>query len=202
MNVISCSRLLLVLGTAGLSFSLPRAVMAATSSSMATMASLASTATMPTDGLTHLSDKTLREIRGGFSIPGNSGISVNFGFSSQTFVNGSLVQNLQNLTGHALNITQSVSQIFNSNVSTVKTGTPTSTTFTTTVPPSTQTGTNLGTAIVNTVGGSGVSSLIQNQANNRIIQETRTLNVDISGLQTQLANSAQASQVMRALTPR
>lgn len=199
MNIMPCAKQILFLGIASLGLGLPRLAIAATPTPVVAMLSLAGTATLPTTGLTHLSDKTLGEIRGGFSVPGNPNISVDFGFSIQTVVNGSLVQNL---TGEAGNITQNISQAFNAGASTVKTTTPTSSTFTTTVPASTQTGTPLATTVANTVGNSGVSTLIQNQANSRIIQETRTLNLDITGLQTQLVNSAQASRLMRALTSR
>ena len=77
--------------------------------------------------------------------------------------------------------------------------TPTSQTFTTTISNSNQNSSQLATTVANTVGSSGVTTLIQNQASDQVIQEARTLNLNITGLQTQLINAAQANQLMRAL---
>ena len=191
---------------------------------------------MPKAGLLRISNRSLGEIRGGFSIPDSPGISVDFGFSIQTLVNGKLVQNL---TGDVKNITQAITPTFyNSGSNSIETNgskhtytppqgnavvsfkdikniappspntrnsestTSSSQTFTTTISNPSQSSSQLATTIANTVGSAGLTTLIQNRANDQIIQEARTLNLNITGMQTQLLNAAQASQVMRALTLR
>lgn len=191
---------------------------------------------MPNAGQTHISNRSLGEIRGGFSIPDNPGISVDFGFSIQTLVNGKLVQNL---TGDVKNITQTITPTFynagsntietngsqhtytssqgnsgvsfqgiknnvpsSPNTSNTESTTQGSQTFTTTISNPSESSSALATTIANTIGSSGITTSIQNQANNQIIQEARTLNLNITGMQTQLLSTAQANQLMRALTPR
>ena len=198
--------------------------------------SLSGPPVMPNAGQTHISNRSLSEIRGGFSIPDNPGISVDFGFSIQTLVNGKLVQNL---TGDVKNITQTITPTFynagsnrietngsqhtytapqgnsvvsfqgiknnapsSPNTSNTESTTQSSQTFTTIISNQSESSSALATTIANTIGSSGITTSIQNQSNNQIIQEARTLNLNITGMQAQLLNTAQANQLMRALTPR
>lgn len=198
--------------------------------------SLSGSSALPNAGQTHISDRSLGEIRGGFSIPDNPGISVDFGFSIQTLVNGKLVQNL---TGDIKNITRTITPTFyNAGTNTIETNgsqytytaskgnfvssfqgiknnapslpntsntesaTQNGQTFVTTILSPSESSSALATTIANTIGSSGITTSIQNQANNQIIQEARTLNLNITGMQTQLLNTAQASLLMQALTPR
>lgn len=223
MHLMSHSIRIMLLGTASLVLGLTNAAMATPPSvPPVTFASLAGPPVLPASGLIHISDYSLSEIRGGFSLPNNAAISIDFGFSIRTVVNGSLVQNL---TGDIQHITQQITPAFygstsgamkhstvsfsnitntatpTAGVNTEKTATSSSSTFTTTLSAS-QPGSQLATTIANTLGSSGVTSLVKNQANNQVIQETRSLNISITGMQTQLRNSAQSSQLIQALAPK
>lgn len=174
---------------------------------------LAGPPALSTAGLTHLRKAQLADIRGGFSLPG--GVKINFGFALQTFVDGSPVQNItqsvQKLApafvssqkhrsgtafsadhpglGHA---TRTVSE------QTTRKARPGGTTFTTTVPGRGHTS----TLVQNTLSSSGVLTHINNNVNNRAVQVVRTYNIDITGLKTQIRDSAAISHLTGSLVPR
>ena len=238
VNIMARSSIwITLLGIVGLVLGHAERAIAATPSNQAgAFSSLAGPAIMPEAKLTRISSHSLGEVRGGFSIPDNPGISFDFGFSIQTFVNG---KSVQNLTGDVKNITQTITptlytagsntietngsqHTYNAphgnsvisfqgikntapsspNVNNAESTTSSSQIFTTTITNPSQSSSALATTIANTIGNSGITTSIQNQANNQIIQEARTLNLNITGLQTQLLNAAQATQLTRALTPR
>ncbi len=245
VRVMSRSMLIMLLGTASvLPLSIGRASAAASPPGGGSpgFSVSAGAGGFASHGLPIVPDAILARMRGGFSLPNDRGIGIDFGFSIQTLVNG---QAVQNLSGDISHLTQQISPAFRSTspdmVSGVLNGqgytstsqtpqrvssfgdvinaakpagvinkqssTPTGTTFTSFVPPAGGngggvSGNQLYTMIANTVGSSGMSTLIQNPVNGQIIQQTRTLNIDISGMQTQLLNAAQANHVMQAMLPR
>ncbi|HQT60581.1 MAG TPA: hypothetical protein PLQ37_05160 [Acidiphilium sp.] len=245
VRVMSRSMLIMLLGTASLLPLAPGRASAADSPSGGVSPGIAastSAAAFPSRGMAIVPDTALAGMRGGFSLPNDRGIGIDFGFSIQTLVNG---QAVQTLSGDINHLTQQISPAFRqvapdtvssalngqsfsatsqtplpvssfsdvrnkanpSGVINTQSSTPTGTTFTSLVP---QAGGNGGgvsgqqlyTTIANTVGSAGMSTLIQNPVNGQIIQQTRTLNIDISGMQTQLVNAAQSNHVIQSLLPR
>ena len=212
VNIMSRSSIwITLLGVFGLVFGLTDGALADTLPYQAGgFSSLSGPSALPKAGLIRISNRSLSAIRGGFSPPDNPGVFVDLGFSIQTLVNGKPVQNL---TGDVNNITQTVTptisfqDIKNTAPSSSNTSSTDSTTsggkaFTTVTSSQIQGNSQLATTIVNTIGSSGVTTMIQNQANDQVIQEARTLNLNITGMQTQLLNAAQATQIMHALTLR
>ena len=164
---------------------------------------------LPTAGLQPLNNRTLSEIRGGFSFRGSNNVMVTFGFAIETLVNHNTVQDIvePTLSFNPYNPQGVVSNVQNT-VTSVPRGTNSDTTsaagdtktFTTTIPGPTNS--QLATTIANTISTTGFSSVVQNNINNQLVQMTRTYNIDISGLQTQIQNSAYASHVIGSLIPR
>jgi hypothetical protein len=148
-----------------------------------------------------LDDRELSGIRGGLSVA--SGLVLNFAFQEATFVNHNLTQNI---------VVPTI---------TVSPGSGTATMAGTTVPggvsnfsPSSvaavgqvatqvsspalaiQSVVNSGmTSIVTSLGGGGVTNLISNTANNQLVQQLITANINITGL-SQTIQQGVASTVM------
>ena len=163
-------------------------------------------------GLSPLSNQTLSRIRGGWSIPGSNNIMVTFGFTMQTLVNNKEVQNVvfQTMQFNPYNPgSNAFSGVYNSDGTGPFSGGVNSqtispsgdaVTFTTKMIPN-QSNPQIETTIANTIGTTGMSSLVQNNVNNQLVQLTRTYNIDISGLATQIQSSAYASHVIGSLLP-
>ncbi|HTH96363.1 MAG TPA: hypothetical protein VL574_03045 [Stellaceae bacterium] len=136
----------------------------------------------------------LGDIRGGFSLP--SGMEISFGFDIATRVGGDVVQQLSvpmtNVPGTGSSVPLSVlSQGASSSVQ-LSLGSA--------APVSVSSLANTGlTSITTTLGAGGISSLIQNQANGQVIQQTRVLDVSISGLTQSLAQQAAHTMMVNAL---
>lgn len=141
-----------------------------------------------------VSSSQLGTMRAGFALP--NGVSVNFGFDSATFLNGatSPVQ-VFNITGSAIG--SAVSGSVTTQNQTPSTMTVPLTSFN---PNSLVTTVNGGlTSIMTEIGTSGLSTVINNQANNQLVQHFQTVNVDISGLSAMLSQQVAQSALSRAL---
>lgn len=166
---------------------------------------LAGPAMLPTAGLSRITNAELGRIRGGYSPPGFSGIIVNFGYTSQTFVNGSLVQSI---VSPVMNIVPSIGQYTanntgqNSNQPKNQALNSSPTSVSTAVAGISNQVNQAATTITNTMGSAGQTTLISNTMNNSAIQTMRTFNIDISGLQSQVQSAAQANRLTSSLAPR
>lgn len=156
-----------------------------------------------------LSNRILGEIRGGFSFPDSNNVMVTFGFAIETMVNDHTVQDIveptltfapSNPEGAVSNVQNTVTSVPGGTNSETTSPTGDTKTFTTTIPDATNS--HLATTIANTISTTGFSSVVQNNVNNQLVQMTRTYNIDISGLQTQIQNSAYAAHVIGSLIPR
>ena len=149
-----------------------------------------------------LDDRELGGIRGGLSV--GSGVVLNFAFQEATFVNHNLTQNIVVPTitvspGSAIATVAGVtapggglSNFSPSSVAVVgNLATPVSSPAL-----AVQAILNSGmTQVVTSVGGGGVTNLISNTANNQLVQQLITANINISGL-SQTVQQSVASTVM------
>lgn len=143
-----------------------------------------------------VSSSKLGTMRAGFALP--NGVLVNFGFDSATFLNGSGTPiQVFNVVGSASG------SLVTGNVTTQSQG-PSQTVPLTSfnlAPLVTTTPDGL-TSIVTAFGGSGLRTVISNQANKQMIQHLQTLNVDISGLSAILSQQVAQSLLNRAFGTR
>jgi hypothetical protein len=143
-----------------------------------------------------LDDSQLGGIRGGLST--GSGVVVNFSFQEATYVNHNVVQSIIVPTitvspgsttgvaaiGSALAPIENLARQF-------QTGSPTL---------AIQSILNNGmTSVASNLGGGGVTSLVSNAANNQLIQQVITANIEITGLAQTLHQNV-ASTVAHGLT--
>jgi hypothetical protein len=149
-----------------------------------------------------LDDRELGGIRGGLSV--GSGVVLNFAFQEATFVNHNLTQNIVvptitvspgSATATVAGVTAPGGGVSNFSPSSVAVvgnlGTPVSSPAL-----AVQSILNSGmTQVVTSVGGSGVTNLISNTANNQLVQQMITANINISGL-SQTVQQSVASTVM------
>jgi hypothetical protein len=149
-----------------------------------------------------LDDQELGGIRGGLSI--GSGVVLNFAFQEATFVNHNLTQNvvIPTITVSPGSTTASVAGVTvpgggvsnfspNSVAGVGALGTPVSSPAL-----AVQSILNSGmTQVVSSIGGGGVTNLISNTANNQLIQQVITANINISGL-SQTVQQSVASTVL------
>ena len=149
-----------------------------------------------------LDDQELGGIRGGLSI--GSGVVLNFAFQEATFVNHNLTQNIviPTITVSPGSSTASVAGVTvpgggvsnfspNSVAGVGALGTPVSSPAL-----AVQSILNSGmTQVVSSIGGGGVTNLISNTANNQLIQQVITANINISGL-SQTVQQSVASTVL------
>jgi hypothetical protein len=149
-----------------------------------------------------LDDQELGGIRGGLSI--GSGVVLNFAFQEATFVNHNLTQNvvIPTITVSPGSTTASIAGVTvpgggvsnfspNSVAGVGALGTPVSSPAL-----AVQSILNSGmTQVVSSIGGGGVTNLISNTANNQLIQQVITANINISGL-SQTVQQSVASTVL------
>ena len=149
-----------------------------------------------------LGDQELSGIRGGLSV--GSGVVLNFAFQEATFVNHNLTQNIviPTITVSPGSTTASVAGVSvpgggvsnfspNSVAGVGALATPVSSPGV-----AVQSILNSGmTQIVSSVGGGGVTNLISNTANNQVVQQMITANINISGL-SQTVQQSVASTVL------
>jgi hypothetical protein len=145
-----------------------------------------------------LDDSQLGGIRGGLST--GSGVVVNFSFQEATYVNHNVVQSIivptitvspgstagvaTTAIGSALAPIENLARQF-------QTGSPTL---------AIQSILNNGmTSVASNLGGGGVTSLVSNAANNQLIQQVITANIEITGLAQTLHQNV-ASTVAHGLT--
>jgi hypothetical protein len=138
----------------------------------------------------------LGRMRGGFALP--DGVSLAFGFDLATSVNGELLQRVnlpltQITTGFGVSVPLSVTVGSDSYSLGLPMGAGSA-------PISIVSLTNEGLTSVTTVlGGGGVFSMLQNQANNQVLQQTRVFDVSITGMSQLLAEQARQTLVGNAL---
>jgi hypothetical protein len=149
-----------------------------------------------------LDDRELSGIRGGLSM--GSGVVLNFAFQEATFVNHNLAQNIVvptitvspgSATASVAGVTVPGGGISNFSPSSVA-GVGNLATPVSSPAVAVQSILNSGmTQVVTSVGGSGVSNLISNTANNQLVQQLITANINISGF-SQTVQQSVASTVM------
>ena len=141
-------------------------------------------------------DSLLGKIRGGFE---GNGVSVTFGFDIKTFINQNLVQTL------SVAPVTIFSQLQNSTSQTASDPVLIDTSAQNSVIPKQLTSNeNSGNALAtisNSLSPSGITELIQNQANDQLVREIKTYNINVSGLQSELSLSASVNQLSRSLNP-
>jgi hypothetical protein len=149
-----------------------------------------------------LDDQELGGIRGGLSV--GSGLVLNFAFQEATFVNHNLTQNIviPTITVSPGSTTALVAGVtvpgggfsnFSPN-SVAGVGNPATPVSSPTL--AVQSILNSGmTQVVSSIGGGGVTNLISNTANNQLIQQLITANINISGL-SQTVQQSVASTVL------
>jgi hypothetical protein len=140
----------------------------------------------------------LGHMRGGFALP--TGLSVSFGFDISTSVAGDLVQRV---TLPSTNIVTGVTS--DAMLSVLSSGVASQIAL-----PFGQASSGVSvvslansglTSVVTTFGGAGgISSLLQNRADNAVLQQTRAVDITITGLSQSLAQQATQNVVGRALS--
>jgi hypothetical protein len=149
-----------------------------------------------------LDDRELGGIRGGLSV--GSGLVLNFAFQEATFVNHNLTQNIViptitvspgSATASVAGVTAPGGGVSNFSPSSVAVvgnlATPVSSPAL-----AVQSILNSGmTQVVTSIGGGGVTNLITNTANNQVVQQLITANINISGL-SQTVQQSVASTVL------
>jgi hypothetical protein len=149
-----------------------------------------------------LDDQELGGIRGGLSV--GSGVVLNFAFQEATFVNHNLTQNIViptitvspgSTTASVAGVTVPGGGVSNFSPNSVA-GVGALATPVSSPALAVQSILNSGmTQIVSSVGGGGVTNLISNTANNQLIQQMITANINISGL-SQTVQQSVASTVL------
>lgn len=149
-----------------------------------------------------LNDRELGGIRGGLSV--GSGVVLNFAFQEATFVNHNLAQNIVvptitvspgSATATVAGVTAPGGGVSNFSPSSVA-GVGNLATPVSSPALAVQSILNSGmTQVVTSVGGGGVTNLISNTANNQLVQQLITANINISGL-SQTVQQSVASTVM------
>jgi len=139
----------------------------------------------------------LEKMRGGFALP--NGITVNFGFDIATSLDGLLVQRLTlPATDITTGMAQSVPVSLNANGVISSLNLPTGAGGS---PVSVSTFVNQGLTNVTTMlGAGGISSLLQNQVDGQLLQQTRVLDVSVTGLSQTLAQQAAQNVLGQALS--
>ena len=151
-----------------------------------------------------LNDQELGGIRGGLSV--GSGVVLNFAFQEATFVNHNLAQNIviPTITVSPGSTTASVAGVTvpgggvsnfspNSVAGVGNLATPVSSPGL-----AVQSILNSGmTQVVSSVGGGGVTNLISNTANNQLVQQMVTANINISGLSQTIQQSVASTVLSR-----
>ena len=151
-----------------------------------------------------LDDRELGGIRGGLSV--GSGVVLNFAFQEATFVNHNLTQNIvvPTITVSPGSTTATVAGMAapgggvnnfspNSVAGVGNLATPVSSPAV-----AVQSILNSGmTQIVSSIGGGGVTNLISNTANNQVVQQLITANINISGLSQTIQQSVASTVLNR-----
>lgn len=152
-------------------------------------------------GVARVGASELGQMRAGFAL--SNGISVDFGFTSSTFLNGGTTP------VQTLNVTFNGSSSSYSGLATITNNGVTQTTNLTSAGGVTGVLTSLNnglTSVQTTLGNTGLTTVITNQANNQIIQQLQTLNLTASGLkpildqqaaQSILSNGLSAANILR-----
>ena len=149
-----------------------------------------------------LDDQELGGIRGGLSI--GSGLLLNFAFQELTFVNHNLTQNIViptitvspgSTTASVAGVTVPGAGVSNFSPNSVA-GVGNLATPVSSPALAVQSILNSGmTQVVSSIGGGGVTNLISNTANNQVVQQLITANINISGL-SQTVQQSVASTVL------
>jgi len=145
-----------------------------------------------------VSDGNLASTRGGFALP--NGLTLNFGFEITTAINNTIVQSLKitptQISSSHPTANVSISTINGSQNQILNFGQQN-----TSIQSIVSTNNGL-TSIATTLGNSGVTGLISNQANGQLIQQIKTLNIDISGISNMITRQASQSMLSTALAAR
>ncbi len=149
-----------------------------------------------------LNDQELGGIRGGLSV--GSGVVLNFAFQEATFVNHNLTQNIViptitvspgSATASVAGVTVPGAGVSNFSPNSVA-GISNLATPVSSPALAVQSILNSGmTQVVSSIGGGGVTNLISNTANNQVVQQLITANINISGL-SQTVQQSVASTVL------
>ncbi|MGE3781817.1 MAG: hypothetical protein AB7H71_03615 [Alphaproteobacteria bacterium] len=143
----------------------------------------------------------MSSIRGGFT--GSSGVVVSFSFREATFVNDSLVQGVivptftvsPNSPAAAVITTTAAGTVLPSALTAGNTANQVALTSSATAVQSTI---NDGfTRILSSLGAGGISNAISNSANNQLVRQVITANIDVAGLPKLLEPSLAATLVSR-----
>jgi hypothetical protein len=151
-----------------------------------------------------LDDQELGGIRGGLSI--GSGLVLNFAFQESTFVNHNLTQNIViptitvspgSTTASVAGVTVPGAGVSNFSPNSVA-GVGNLATPVSSPALAVQSILNSGmTQVVSSIGGGGVTNLISNTANNQVVQQLITANINISGLSQTVQQSVAATVLSR-----
>jgi hypothetical protein len=149
-----------------------------------------------------LDDRELSGVRGGLSV--GSGLVLNFAFQEATFVNHNLTQNIViptitvspgSTTASVAGVTAPGGGVSNFSPNSVA-GVGNLATPVSSPALAVQSILNSGmTQVVTSIGGGGVTNLISNTANNQVVQQLITANINISGL-SQTVQQSVASTVL------
>jgi len=141
-----------------------------------------------------MTNDQLGNVRGGFY---TNGVALSFGFQQLTTVNGQVVQSILVPTTTITNgVTLPVYVTGQTSWKTTATDTPTTTTPEVTV---TTTANNGQTAIQTVLSGGSVVSSISNTANNQLITQATTENINLGGLAASVAAAQAINNVLNAL---
>lgn len=155
-------------------------------------------------GAKAISNVELSRIRGSGTGPG---FSINFGFTIQSFVNGTQVQSISmspvNVTP-STTMTESIIPTFTTSM--INNNTPASQNTIIQEPTIAKTIIPIGNtsqfvSISNSIGSGGLTFAVNNTASNQVIQEIRTYNIDTTGLQSQVQSASSALSLQNSLNP-
>jgi hypothetical protein len=139
--------------------------------------------------------RDLGSVQGGFALP--SGLDVSFGFDIATSVGGAVVQQLTvPTTNLTTGVTQSVPMSVTSAGNNFSISLPVGSSSSVSVTSLTNSGL---TAVTTALGAGGVTSLLQNRANNQVLQQVNTFNLSITGMSQMLAQRVTQNMVGVAL---
>jgi hypothetical protein len=144
-----------------------------------------------------LDDRRLGEIRGGLNT--GSGLVVNFSFQEATYINNNLTHSIAvptvTIVPGSNPVVTSTSSGFVPG-STASTGTSITQAQVSSPALAVQSLVNSGmTSVVSSLGGGGITNTVSNTANNQLVQQVITANIDIKGLSQTIQQSV-ASTVL------
>ena len=189
------------LGLTGCSSLLPSSGEIYDASSRAAVRPATATRVAENTALPALDSQTLSSIRGGFTA--SSGVVVNFSFREATFVNDSLVQGVivptftvsPNSPAAAVITTTAAGAVL---PSALTAGNTTNQVALNSSAAAVQSTINDGfTRILSSLGAGGINNAISNSANNQLIRQVITANIDVAGLPKLLEPSLAATLTSR-----